>query len=353
MAGYLARMAEQGFEEVVLVHDAKTGLRGAIAIHSTARGPALGGTRMWVYPSESAAVEDVMCLARGMSYKSAAAELALGGGKGVIIGDPSRDKSEALFRAYGRFVEKMNGRFITAADMGTEENDLDSIRLETDHVVGGRAVGSPSPFTAYGVWKAMKACAVEVFGSPDLEGLCVAVQGVGSVGRALCQHLADEGARLIVTDLDRERVRMAEELWGATAVESDLIYSQECDFFAPCAGGGAVNRDSADRLRCRIVAGAANNVLKEDELGTVLHERGILYAPDYVANAGGLIFVEFKRQGGKSEDETRAHIDLIEGRMKEIFRRSREQKLRPEVVANMFAEEKMRQEPEGSLPGTQ
>lgn len=343
MPGYLGRMAEQGFEEVTLVHDAETGLKAAIAIHSTARGPALGGTRMWPYPNEEAAVDDVMCLARGMSYKSAAAELPLGGGKGVIIGDPCRDKSEALFRAYGRFVERMNGRFITAADMGTEEYDLDCIRLETVHVVGGSALGSPSPYTAFGTWKGIKACAEEVFGSSSLEGLTVAVQGIGSVGKALCRHLADEGAQLIVADLDREKTRPAVELWNAKVVSPAEIVSRKCDIFAPCGGGGVINGESVNLLNCSIVAGAANNVLKEDKLGAVLKERGILYAPDYIINAGGITFVEYSRQGNKNPAEIKAVIARIEDRLKEIFRRSREQQLRPEEVADLFAEEKLRE----------
>lgn len=343
MSGYLARMAEQGFEELVLFHDAETGLKATIAIHSTARGPALGGTRMWVYPNEEAAIEDVMCLARGMSYKSAAAELPIGGGKGVIIGDPGRDKSEALFRAYGRFVEKLNGRFITAADMGIEEHDLDCIHLETRHVVGGAVLGSPSPLTAYGTLKGIKACVEEVFGSPNLEGLIVAVQGVGSVGMALCKNLTEEGALLIVTDFDQKKVREAVECWNAKAVAPDEIYAQKCDIFAPCGGGGAVNRESLLQLQCRIVAGAANNVLKEKELGAALKERGILYAPDYIINAGGIIFVEFSRQGEKNLEKIKTVIDRIEERMKEIFRRSREQNLLPEEVADLIAEEKLRE----------
>ena len=341
MSGYLARMVEQGFEEVVLVHDAETGLRAAIAIHSTARGPALGGTRMWVYPSEDAAVDDVMCLARGMSYKSAAAELPLGGGKGVIIADPRHDKSEALFRAYGRFVEKMNGRFITAADMGTEEKDLDCVHLETEHVVGGSQLGSPSPFTAYGVWKGMKACANEVFGSSSLSGLTVAVQGVGTVGAALCRHLAEEGASLIVTDLDGKKAAKAEEMWNAKAVGHDQIYTQKCDIFAPCAAGGAVNDNIVELLQCKIVAGAANNVLKEDRLGTALHKQGILYAPDYIINAGGIIFVEYSRQGGKTHDEIKLIIDRIEERLTGLFKRAREEKLLPQKVADIIAEENL------------
>lgn len=343
MSGYLARMAEQGFEELALVCDAAAGLKAVIAIHSTARGPALGGTRMWIYPNEEAAIEDVMCLARGMSYKSAAAELPLGGGKGVIIGDPCRDKSEALFRAYGRFVNRFNGKFITAADMGTEEHDLDSIRMETEHVIGGSALGSPSPFTAYGVWKGIKACTEEVFGSTSLEGLTVAVQGVGSVGMALCKNLADDGALLIVTDLDQEKAKRAAELFNAKIADKDKIITQKCDIFAPCAAGGAVNRDNVSQMRCRIVAGAANNVLKEADTGLVLQDRGILYAPDYIINAGGLTFVELNRQGIMNPDEIMAVIDRIEDRLKLIFYRARKDNLRPEVVADLFAEEKLKE----------
>ena len=343
MPGYLGRMAEQGFEEVTLVHDAETGLKAAIAIHSTARGPALGGTRMWPYLNEEAAVDDVMCLARGMSYKSAAAELPLGGGKGVIIGDPCRDKSEALFRAYGRFVERMNGRFITAADMGTEEYDLDCVRMETEHVIGGSALGSPSPFTAFGTWKGIKACAEEVFGSSSLEGLTIAVQGIGSVGHALCVHLASEGARIIAADLDEKKTKEAGQLWNARVVSPEEIVRQKCDIFSPCGGGGVINSESVGLLNCRIVAGAANNVLKEDKYGSVLKERGILYAPDYIINAGGIIFVEYSRQGNKNHAEIKDIISRIEVRLKEIFRRSRDQNLLPQEVADLFAEEKLRE----------
>ena len=351
MSGYLAKMAEQEFEEVVLIHDATTGLQAAIAIHSTVRGPALGGTRMWLYPTENAAVEDAMNLARGMSYKSAAAELPLGGGKGVIIGDPCSDKCEALFRAYGRCVERMNGRFITAADMGVAEDDLDCIKAETCHVIGGRTLGSPSPYTAFGVWKGIRACAEEVYGSPDLEGLCIAVQGIGSVGQALCKHLAEEGAKLIVADIDQSKVEMAVELWGAKAVGRDEIFSQQCDIFTPCGGGGAINEESLPLLRCRIVAGAANNVLREEKYGAALHERGILYAPDYIINAGGIIFVEYSRQGGKDVDAIKTDIARIEGRLKELFRRSREQKRLPEEIADIIAEEKLKEKSEHFLSG--
>ncbi len=341
MSGYLAKMEDKGFEELVLLHDSATGLKGAIAIHSTARGPALGGTRMWTYPSEEEAVDDVMCLACGMSYKAAAAELPLGGGKGVIIGDPGRDKCEDLFSCYGRFVEQLSGRFITAADMGIEECDLDCIRKETRYVVGGTEIGSPSPITAYGVWKGIKACAEEVYGSPSLEGKLIAVQGVGSVGSALCEHLAQEGARLLVSDLDQGRVKQAVSRFGATAVDPDQIIFQDCDIFSPCGIGGVINEKTISHLKCKIVAGAANNVIKEEGLGAALKERGILYAPDYFINAGGLIFVEMSRQGVRDQGKIKQLVDRIEGRLKELFRRAREQNLLPEEVADIYAEERL------------
>ncbi|HED24483.1 MAG TPA: Glu/Leu/Phe/Val dehydrogenase [Firmicutes bacterium] len=334
-------MDEENFEELILIQDKKCGLKGAICLHSTARGPALGGTRLWPYSSEEEAVNDVMCLARGMSYKAAAAELPLGGGKGVIIGDPVRDKNEELFRAYGRFVERLNGRFITAADMGTDEKDLDYVRMETNNVVGGTKVGSPSPFTAYGVWKGIKACADDVFHTLDLEGMTIAVQGTGSVGAALCGHLAADGARLVVTDINEKKVKPIVERWGAKAVKPEEIYNVKCDIFAPCGAGGVINEESLPRLKCRIVAGAANNVIKESIYFQGLAKRGILYAPDYIINAGGLIFVEFNHRGTADPGHIKSFIDRIGPRLKEIFRRSREENRLPHETADLMAEENL------------
>lgn len=342
MPGYFEKMEAGGFEDLILLHDSATGLKGLIAIHSTVLGPALGGTRMWTYPSEEAAVEDVMRLARGMSYKAATAELPVGGGKGLIIGDPNRDKCEALFRSYGCCVEKLRGRFITAVDMGINENDLDCMRRETSFVMGGTEFGSPSPFTAYGVWRGIKACAEEAFGSPSLEGLVVAVQGVGGVGEHLCRYLAGDGARLVVTDLDPAKADQAAGLYGAEKVKPEEIYSRECDIFAPCAGGAVINETTAPQLRCRIVAGPANNVLKDEQSGAILQERGILYAPDYVINAGGLIFVQLNRQGFSDEVEIRRVVARIEGRLKRIFKTVREKQLLPQAVADLLAGEYIR-----------
>ncbi|MEW5783826.1 MAG: Glu/Leu/Phe/Val dehydrogenase dimerization domain-containing protein [Bacillota bacterium] len=344
MAGYFGRMESLGFEELIMVHDSPTGLKAVIAIHSTLRGPALGGTRMWAYPSEEAAVEDVLRLARGMTFKAAAAELSLGGGKAVIMGDPGRDKSKALFQAYGRFVDRLQGRFLTAEDMGTCEQDLDWVRAETAHVIGGSACGSPSPYTAYGVWRGMKAAAAAAFGSASLSGLVVAVQGLGGVGSCLCRYLAEEGAALIVTDLDAARAAAAAKQWGARVVKAADIYAQKCDIFAPCGVGAIINAETIPLLQCRIVAGAANNVLLEEADGVALHHRGILYAPDYIINAGGLIFVDACRRGAADSDQVYRDTGRIEGRLARLFHRAAGQGLTPEAAAALLVEENMRKQ---------
>jgi len=341
MSGYLSKMEEQGFEELIMIHESSCGLKAAIAIHSTVRGPALGGTRMWFYPSETEAIDDLMHLARGMSYKSAAAELPVGGGKGLIIGDPNKDKCRELFQAYGQCVNKLNGRFYTGKDMGVDENDLTCMHEVTDYVIGGETIGSPSPFTAYGVWRGIKACCEAVYGSPSLEGKTVAVQGVGSVGEILCDHLAEEGASLVICDLDKGRVEEIKDKWGAKAVSPDDIYSQECDIFSPCAAGGVLNEQTLPVLKCDIIAGAANNVYKTKNMARSIQERGILYAPDYIINAGGLIFVEMVRQGVTGDEMIKKEVARIEGRLKELFKRAREEQLLPGEVADIIAEERL------------
>jgi leucine dehydrogenase len=342
MTGYFLKMESRRFEELLLFYDPGTGLKAAIAIHSTALGPALGGTRMWSYPSEEAAIEDVMRLARGMTYKAAAAELSLGGGKGLIMGDPRRDKSEGLFRAYGRCVQKLQGRFFTGEDMGIDEKDLDWMRLETAYAIGGSVSGSPSPFTAYGVLQGIKACAAEVYGSPSLKGMTVAVQGLGGVGGCLCQYLSNEGAKLIVTDLDPARVKTVVELWGSRAVSPDQIYAQECDIFAPCGGGAVINPQTIPLLKCRIVAGAANNVLLTEDCAAALQQLGILYAPDFVINAGGLVFVDSIRRGVTDAAGIRQAVARIEGRLQALFKRAREERITPAAAADLMAEERIR-----------
>lgn len=294
-------MERLDYEQLVFCQDKASGLKAIICIHDTTLGPALGGTRMWNYRSEEEAIRDVLRLARGMTYKNAAAGLNIGGGKTVIIGDSRTEKSEELFRALGRFVQGLGGRYITAEDVGTNVQDMDWVRLETQFVTGVSSSygssGDPSPMTARGVWRGMKAAAKEVYGTANLSGKTIAVQGLGHVGRYLAQLLVKEGAKLIVTDVNSEAVQQVVDETGARAVKPEDIYSVECDIYAPCALGAVINDSTIPQLKCHIVAGAANNVLAEEKHGDRLHELGILYAPDYVINAGGVINVADELEG--------------------------------------------------------
>lgn len=300
-----AAMERDDYEEVLFCQDKASGLKAIIAIHDTTLGPALGGTRMWTYATEGEAVVDALRLAKGMTYKNAVAGLNLGGGKTVIIGDPKKDKNEAMFRAFGRYIQGLNGRYITAEDVGTTEEDMDIIHQETDFVTGISATygssGNPSPATAFGVYRGMKAAAKAAFGSDSLTGRTVAVQGVGNVSFTLCKYLHEEGARLIVTDINKEAVSRAVEAYGATAVDPGEIIGADCDIYAPCALGATINDESLPLLRAKVVAGAANNQLKEPRHGDALHEMGIVYAPDYVINAGGVINIADELNGYNKE----------------------------------------------------
>ncbi|MCZ6858558.1 MAG: amino acid dehydrogenase [Gemmatimonadetes bacterium] len=284
------------------MYDAESGYRGIIAIHNTTLGSALGGTRFWNYETEQEALIDVLRLSRGMTYKAAVAGLDLGGGKSVILGDNKTADREGIFRAHGRHVELMGGRYITAEDVGTSPQDMDYIRLETNHVVGLEdRFGDPSPVTAFGVYRGMKACVQFRFGSDSLADKTVAVQGLGHVGYYLCQALHEEGARLIVTDIDAEKVERVVREFGARAVDADDIYSVTADVFAPCALGAVINDDTLAVLKMEIVAGSANNQLAEDRHGDALEQRGVTYAPDYVVNGGGLISVNAELLGWSME----------------------------------------------------
>ncbi|WP_066173489.1 branched-chain amino acid dehydrogenase [Bacillus marinisedimentorum] len=298
-------MEKYDYEQLLFAQDKQSGLKAIIAIHDTTLGPALGGTRMWTYESEEAAIEDALRLAKGMTYKNAAAGLNLGGGKTVIIGDPRKDKNEEMFRAFGRYIQGLNGRYITAEDVGTTVQDMDIIHEETDYVTGISPAfgssGNPSPVTAHGVYVGMKAAAKEAFGTDSLEGRTVAVQGVGNVAYNLCKHLHEEGASLIVTDINKDSVRRAVEDFGAKAVDPEEIYSVDADIYAPCALGATVNDETIPQLKAKVIAGAANNQLRENRHGDIIHEKGIVYAPDYIINAGGVINVADELYGYNRE----------------------------------------------------
>jgi len=280
-------------ESVLFFHDKKSSLKAIIAVHDTTLGPALGGTRMWDYDHEDDAIEDVLRLSRGMTYKSSLAGLNLGGGKSVIIGNPREHKSEELFEAFGRAVHQLSGSYIAAEDVGTTVEDLEIARRSTPHISGiseGNA-GNPSPATAWGVFNGLKAAAHYRLKKQDLHGMKVAVQGLGNVGFGLCKHLKEAGAELIVTDIHDDVVQRAVKELGATAVDANHIYAQDVDIFAPCALGAILNDDTIPALKAKVVAGAANNQLATAQHGINLMNRGILYAPDYAINAGGIIII--------------------------------------------------------------
>lgn len=337
-------MEEQDYEQLVLCYDKTSGLKAVIAIHDTTLGPALGGARMWTYASEDAAIEDALRLAKGMTYKNAAAGLNLGGGKTVIIGDPKTDKNDELFRALGRYIEGLNGRYITAEDVGTTEFDMDLIHLETDYVTGissgAGSSGNPSPVTALGIYKGMKAAAMEAFGDDSLAGKTIAVQGVGNVAYTLCEYLHEEGAKLIVTDINTQAIERAVEAFGATAVEPDEIYSQEADIFAPCALGAVINDETIPQLRVKVVAGSANNQLKNPQHGDRLHELGIVYAPDYVINSGGVINVADELIGYNKERALK-RVEGIYDTILKIFAISKRDGIPSYLAADRLAEERI------------
>ena len=330
-------MAHKEHDQLVFWSDVASGYRGLIAIHDTTLGPALGGTRFWNYASEAEAITDVLRLARGMTYKAAITGLALGGGKSVIIGDNHTTDREAIFRAHGRAIESLGGRYITAEDVGTSVDDMEYVRKETQWVTGLRdGSGDPSPITAFGVYQGLRACARFRYGNDSLEGRHVVVQGLGHVGYHLCEHLASDGARLSVTDIDEDRVRIAVTDFGATAVPAENVYGMEADIFSPCALGAVINDDTLDMLKVDIVAGAANNQLAEARHGKALHERGIVYAPDYVINAGGICNVYGELKGWTAE-QSKEKAGRIYDSLLQIFEYAREEKIPTSQAADDVA----------------
>ncbi len=337
-------MQKYDYEQLLFCQDEQSGLKAIIAIHDTTLGPALGGTRMWTYHSEEEAVEDALRLAKGMTYKNAAAGLNLGGGKTVIIGDPRKDKNEEMFRAFGRFIQGLNGRYITAEDVGTTVEDMDVIHEETDFVTGISPAygssGNPSPVTALGVYKGMKSAAKAAFGTDSLEGKKIAVQGVGNVAYHLCRHLHEEGALLIVTDIHKDSVRKAVDAYGATAVDPADIYGIECDIYSPCALGAVINDETIPKLRAKVIAGAANNQLKESRHGEMIHDLGIVYAPDYVINAGGVINVADELYGYNSERALRK-VEGIYQNIEKVLEIAARDNIPTYKAANRMAEERI------------
>jgi leucine dehydrogenase len=334
-------IAAMGHEQLVICNDTSAGYRGIIAIHSTTLGPALGGTRFWNYATDEEAIIDALRLARGMTYKNAVAGLNLGGGKSVIIGNNKTTDREMIFRAHGRFVESLGGRYITAEDVGTSTADMDYVHMETKNVTGlaGRS-GDPSPVTAHGVFRAIQASAKERWGSDDLNGRTISVQGAGHVGYFLSKELHEAGAKLVVTDIDAERVKTVVSEFGARAVAPDEIYGVQADIFAPCALGGIINDKTIPQLKVEVVSGAANNVLLEERHGEVLDQKGILYAPDYVANAGGVINVYSELAGWSSARAFRKADEIYDTVLK-VFKIAKTDKVPTYVAADRLAEQRI------------
>lgn len=338
-------MENDDYEQLVFAYEKTSGLKAIIAIHDTTLGPALGGVRMWTYQTEADAIEDALRLAKGMTYKNAAAGLNLGGGKAVIIGDPSKDKNEEMFRVFGRYIESLNGRYITAEDVGSTVDDMDLIYMETDYVTGTSNAGSsgnPAPVTAYGIYKGIKATAAEAFGTDDLSDKVIAVQGVGNVAFRLCEHLHREGARLIVTDINDKAVKKAVETFGAQAVDPDDIYDVSCDIFSPCALGAVINDETIPRIKAKVIAGSANNQLQADKHGDMLYEKGIIYAPDFVINAGGVINVADELlPNGYNQGRAMKKVEQIYNNLKKVYEISKRDDIPTYLAADRLAEERI------------
>jgi leucine dehydrogenase len=340
----ITTIEQAGYERVAKCEDPAAGLVAYIAVHDTTLGPALGGLRMWKYDSEKAAITDVLRLSRGMTFKSAVAKTGLGGGKSVIVGNPRTDKTGKLFEAMGRFVDSFGGQYITAEDVGVGVEDLQHVRKTTKWVTGlerkDGGSGNPSPYTALGCFEGVKAAAIEAWGSDDLKGKVVAMQGPGNVGFPLGEQLVKAGARLVVCDVNQDNVDRAVKQLGAQAVMPNDIYDVTCDIFSPCALGGILNDDTIARLKCKVIAGAANNqLLDENRHAAAVTARGMVYAPDYVINAGGIINVSLELEpGGYNEANAVKKIRNIFDALRHIFETARRQKITTHAAAQSVAE---------------
>ncbi len=331
-------------EQIIVCQNKEIGLKAFIAIHDTTLGPALGGTRMWNYKNEEEALIDVLRLSKGMTYKAAAAGLNLGGGKAVIMGDPKTDKTEAMFRAFGRYINSLSGKYITAEDVGTTVKDMEYIFMETPFVTGipksFGGSGDPSPYTAHGVLMGIKSAVKEKLNTDSLNDVRIAVQGLGNVGFHLVKYLVDEGAVITVTDIDKEKLDRIESIYKVNVVAPDQIISSECDVFAPCALGAVIDDRTVETLKCKIVAGGANNQLKESRHGEALKQLGILYAPDYVINSGGLMNVFVELEGYSSERAFEKTTEVYNN-MSEIFKIAKDQNISTNLAADKLAEQRI------------
>ena len=337
-------MNEHGHEGMLVCSEPSVGLKAFIALHDTTLGPGCGGTRMWNYATEEDAMLDALRLSQAMTHKAAAAGLALGGGKGVIWADPNSTNREALLRAYARQIDSLGGRYITTTDVGTTTLDLEMIRLETQHVVGlpteMGGSGSTSILTGLGVYLGMKACAKSAWGSDSLQGRRVAMQGFGKVAHETAAHLLKEGASLVVTDISRKAMEEAADL-GAEIVDTEGIYDVDCDIFSPCALGGTLNAGTISRLNCAIVAGGANNQLETEEDGRRLQDRGIVYAPDYIINAGGIINASCEIGAEYNEARARQITERIYDTMQDLLRTSQEEEVTTAEAADRLAQRRI------------
>lgn len=347
-AGIFGTLAQMGHEQVVFCNDSATGLKAIIAIHNTILGPALGGTRMWNYSSEAEALNDVLRLSRGMTYKAAISGINLGGGKAVIIGDASTQKTEAFLRRFGKFVNSLNGKYITAEDVNMKTSDMEYIHMETPYVTGlpesMGGSGDPSPVTAYGVYVGMKAAAKKVYGNDSLTGKKIAVQGVGQVGMHLVELLLKENAEVVITDLYETKVKDLCQKLNVKGVAMEDIYDIDMDIFSPCALGATINSDSIVRLSCGIIAGAANNQLEDEtKHGYMLLDKGIVYAPDFLINAGGLINVYNEFLGKYNRKRVFEQADKIYNTCTEILKVAEDEKISTQEAAIQFAEKRVQE----------
>lgn len=345
--GFLfSEVSKLGHEQVVFCHDEATGLKAIIGIHNTVLGPACGGTRMWNYTNEQEALTDVLRLSRGMTYKSAISGLNFGGGKAVIIGDVNTMKTEAFLRRFGKFVQSLGGKYITAEDVNMKTRDMEIIGMETKYVTGLPEVrgggGDPSPVTAYGTYLGMKATAKKVYGSDSLEGKKIAIQGVGQVGMYLVDHLTKENAKLYITDISEAKLKAISEKSGATVVGMDEVYDLDVDIYAPCALGATLNDNTIGRLKCQMVAGAANNQLADEKKhGYMLLDKGITYAPDFLINAGGIINVYEEYLGNYNRESAYMQAENIYGTCLDILNKAEAEKISSQEAAIKLAEQRI------------